>query len=44
MHVTIGPVLAVVAGVLILIRPGLLSIIVAVYLIVFGILGLVGGK
>ena len=35
------PVVALVAGILILIRPGLLNIIVAVYLIVIGILGLI---
>ena len=39
-----GPVVALVAGLLILIQPGLLSIIVAVYLIVTGILGLLGAK
>ena len=38
------PVAALIAGILILIQPGLLSIIVAVYLIVIGILGLMGAR
>jgi len=38
----IAPVVALIAGLLILIQPSLLSIIVAVYLIVIGILGLMG--
>jgi hypothetical protein len=40
----LGPVVALIAGLLILIQPGLLSIIVAVYLIVTGILGLMGAR
>ncbi len=40
----LGPVIALVAGILILIQPGLLSLIVAVYLIVTGILGLLGAR
>ena len=40
----LGPVVALIAGILILIQPGLLSIIVAVYLIVTGILGLMGAR
>jgi Protein of unknown function (DUF3096) len=39
-----APVVALIAGILILIQPGLLSIIVAVYLIVTGILGLMGAR
>ena len=35
------PVIALIAGILILLAPRLLSYIVAIYLIVFGILGLV---
>jgi hypothetical protein len=35
------PVIAVIAGIMILIVPKLLSYIVAVYLIIFGILGLI---
>ena len=40
----LGPFVALIAGILILIQPGLLSIIVAVYLIVTGILGLMGAR
>ena len=40
----LAPVVALIAGILILIQPGLLSIIVAVYLIVTGILGLMGAQ
>lgn len=38
----IGPVVALVAGILILIKPDLLAKIVAIYLIVVGALGLLG--
>ena len=37
----IQPVVALIAGILILIRPSLLNYIVAIYLIVIGVLGLV---
>ena len=37
----IQPIVALVAGILILVRPQLLNFIVAIYLIVVGILGLV---
>jgi drug/metabolite transporter (DMT)-like permease len=40
-HVSLQPLLAIIAGVLILVRPRLLSHIVAIFLILFGILGLV---
>jgi hypothetical protein len=40
--VNIASLLALVAGILILIRPRLLNYIVAIYLIVVGVLGLVG--
>jgi UPF0716 family protein affecting phage T7 exclusion len=43
-HPYLAPAVALVAGILILIQPGLLSVIVAVYLIVTGILGLLGAK
>lgn len=39
---SIGPVVALIAGVLILIMPRLLNYIIALYLIIIGILGLVG--
>ena len=40
----LAPVVALIAGILILIQPSLLSIIVAVYLIVIGLLGLMGAR
>ena len=43
MHITIGhlaPIVALIAGILILIMPRLLNFIVAIYLIVIGLLGL----
>jgi hypothetical protein len=39
---SIGPLVALLAGILILMVPRLLNYIVAVYLIVIGVLGLVG--
>lgn len=39
---SIGPIVALVAGILILIIPRLLNYIIAVYLIIIGILGLMG--
>jgi hypothetical protein len=39
----IGPVVALIAGILILVMPRLLNYIVAIYLIVIGLLGLFGG-
>ncbi|HEY4999135.1 MAG TPA: DUF3096 domain-containing protein [Usitatibacter sp.] len=44
MLVQIGPLLALIAGILILVMPRLLNYIVAIYLIAFGLLGLLGGK
>ena len=44
MLVQIGPLLALIAGILILVIPRLLNYIVAIYLIAFGLLGLLGGK
>jgi hypothetical protein len=40
---TLGPVVALIAGILILVMPRLLNYIVALYLIVIGVLGLFGG-
>ncbi|MFO0753260.1 MAG: DUF3096 domain-containing protein [Thermodesulfovibrionales bacterium] len=40
-HVSLQPLVALIAGILILLVPRLLNLIVAVYLIVIGILGLV---
>ena len=39
---SIGPVVALIAGILILLIPRLLNYIIALYLIIIGILGLVG--
>lgn len=39
---SIGPIVALIAGILILIVPRLLNYIIALYLIIVGILGLVG--
>ena len=44
LHLSIGPLLALVAGALILMVPRLLNYIVAVYLIIVGLLGLFGGS
>lgn len=40
----IGPLIALIAGILILIVPRLLNYIVAIYLIIIGLLGLFGGS
>ncbi len=42
--VSIGPLIALIAGILILIVPRLLNYIVAIYLILVGLLGLFGGR
>lgn len=42
MGIAIGPVVALIAGILILFMPRLLNYIVALYLIIIGVLGLVG--
>ena len=39
----IGPLIALIAGILILVVPRLLNFIVAIYLIIIGLLGLFGG-
>ncbi len=44
MHIPLAPILALLAGILILVQPKLLNFIVAIYLIIIGILGLVGGN
>lgn len=43
MHPYLNPIIALVAGILILVFPALLNYIVAIYLIIVGILGLLGG-
>ena len=42
MVITLGPLISLIAGILILIFPRLLNYIVAIYLIVIGIVGLFG--
>ena len=42
LHLSIGPLIALLAGILILIVPRLLNFIVAIYLIAVGLLGLFG--
>lgn len=43
-YVSAGPVVSLIAGVLILIIPRLLNYIVAIYLIIMGLLGLFGSR
>jgi hypothetical protein len=40
LHLAIGPLAALIAGILILLMPQLLNLIVAIYLIVIGVTGL----
>ena len=42
MSLSIGPIVALIAGILILIMPRLLNYIIALYLIIIGVLGLLG--
>lgn len=42
LQLTIGPIIALVAGILILVMPRLLNFIVAIYLIAIGVIGLLG--
>lgn len=44
LSMSIGPVVALIAGILILLIPRLLNYIVAVYLIVIGLIGLFGAS
>lgn len=43
-NLALGPLVSLIAGILILIMPKLLNYIVAAYLIVFGLIGLFGGN
>jgi hypothetical protein len=43
-HLSIGPLISLVAGVLILIMPRLLNYIIAIYLIIIGLVGLFGTR
>jgi hypothetical protein len=42
LHLTIGPIVSLIAGILILVVPRLLNYIVAIYLIIIGLVGLFG--
>jgi threonine/homoserine efflux transporter RhtA len=42
LHLSLAPIIALLAGILILVQPRLLNYIVAIYLIVIGVLGIVG--
>ena len=42
LHISMGPLLSLIAGILILIVPRLLNYIVAIYLIAMGLIGLFG--
>lgn len=42
MNISLAPIVALLAGVLILVMPRLLNYIVAIYLIVIGVIGLLG--
>ena len=42
MHPIINPIIALVAGILILIFPQILNFVVAIYLIIVGIIGIIG--
>jgi hypothetical protein len=44
LNLSIGPLVSLIAGILILVVPRLLNYIVAVYLIIIGLLGLFGGS
>jgi hypothetical protein len=44
LNLTIGPLVSLLAGILILVMPRLLNYIVAIYLIAMGLLGLFGGS
>ena len=44
LNLSIGPLVSLLAGILILIVPRLLNYIVAIYLIIIGLLGLFGGS
>lgn len=43
-HISLAPLVALIAGILILIAPRLLNFIVALYLIIIGLIGLFGGN
>ena len=42
LHLMLGPIVALIAGILILVAPRLLNYIVAIYLIIIGVVGIFG--
>lgn len=42
LHISLVPLISLIAGILILIRPRLLNYVVAIYLIAIGVIGLLG--
>ena len=44
MHLSLAPIIALLAGILILVQPRLLNYIVAIYLIIIGLIGLFGAS
>lgn len=44
LNLSIGPLVSLIAGILILVVPRMLNYIVAIYLIIIGLLGLFGGS
>ena len=44
MNLSLAPLVSLIAGILILVAPRLLNYIVAIYLILIGIIGLLGGN
>jgi hypothetical protein len=44
LHLGFGPLIALIAGILILVVPRMLNFIVAIYLILIGLVGLFGGN
>lgn len=44
MSISLAPLVALIAGILILIMPRMLNYIVAIYLIIIGLVGLLGGS
>lgn len=44
LNISLAPLVSLIAGILILVAPRLLNYIVAIYLIVIGLIGLIGGS
>ena len=42
LHISLGPLLALLAGILVLVMPKLLHVVVAIYLILIGLIGIFG--